>query len=92
LPNRAGACLVLQAPKWYWILYTKHQMKNGTNPGSVLLHDTVIDHFPIIGEFCYVAMIATLLFQKITNNYLGIIQLPFAARAIKSELISIEYS
>ncbi len=104
LPNKAGACLVLQAPKWYWILYTKHSVKPGTQSvavhkysppnrgGSVLLHGTIIDHFPIIGEFCYAKMIATLLFQKLNNSYLEIIHSKFAVGAINSELMSIEYS
>ena len=54
LPNKAGACLVLQAPKWYWIFYTKHSVKPGTQSvavhkysppnrvGSVLLQGTIL--------------------------------------------------
>jgi len=64
LPNKAGACLILQDSKYYWIFYSKHNKTMESNPmahikytptnigNSVRREGSMIDFFPIIGEFC----------------------------------------
>lgn len=104
LPNKTGACLILRAPRWYWIVYTRQNPKHGENKiacyryappqigGSVLLQGSIIDYFPIIGEFCYCKMIATLVYNKMNHSCLDVIKLPFATEAIRTELESIKYA
>jgi hypothetical protein len=104
LPNKAGACLILQDSKYYWIFYSKHNKKLESHPiahikytppnigGSVRLEGSMIDFFPIIGEFCYCKMLVALIYDQMNKNYLDVTCQPVATEPLRSELKSIEYA
>lgn len=77
LPNKAGACLIIPHDKQYYLLYSKHKPDKEDHPigittygppkpgGSLMINGNAIDEWPIIGEFAYVKMIATLILNRL---------------------------
>ena len=104
LPNKAGACLILPHEKQYYILYSKHKVKDGKHPigittyappkpgGSLMINGNALDEWPILGEFAYAKMICTLTLKRLNEFHLQSGLCPVATGPIQHEMKSIAYS
>ena len=104
LPNKGGACLIIPHNKYYIVVYRKHNPKEGKaaiaittyappQPGGAFtVHGNAIDYFPILGEFAYVKMMATLVLKRL-NEKLDSSGMPMvAAGPIEHEMLNVEYA
>lgn len=104
LPNKAGACWIIPHKKFYYILYSKHNPGDNKHPiacttysppkpgGSFLLNSNAISKWPILGEFAFVKMIATLTLKKLNEYNVAKRQHTVASGPIVDELRNINYA
>ena len=104
LPNKVGACWIIQHKKFYYILYSKHNPTSNEHPiacttyappmpgGSLLLNGNALEKWPVLGEMAYGKMMATLTLKRLNEVRLSNKDLPIATGPIKYELRNIEYA
>ena len=104
IPHRAGACLIIPRDKHYAVVYRKRNPKEGETTiaitqyappqpgGAFSLHGNAVDYSPIIAEFTYVKIVATLLLWRMNEINL-ISDKPMVAQGpIENEMMNIEYA
>lgn len=104
LPNKAGACLIVPHKKYYYILYSKHDPDTNEHPigltkyappkpgGSLIINGNAVDAWPVLGEFAYLKMVATLTLVRLNEIWHEQQRSPLAVGPIAGELDNIEYS
>jgi len=104
LPRKLGACKIVRNKYFYHIFYKKIQPKPGTNHialitysppkdgGSFLLNPAAMEHFPFLGEFSYLKMVATLVILELNLLRVSENLQPIASGPLISEMTKIRYA
>lgn len=105
LPHKTGACLIIPHNKHYIVVYRKCSPKEGETTIAITTYappqsggafsphgNVLVDYYPIIAEFTYVKMIATLLLKQMNDINLLSNKPMVAQGPIGNKMMNIKYA